>query len=839
MRGRAPRRAVGAAAVLALTLGGSGAVGGLTASAARAATTSAASAASPGSASYTVTIGTTGSYPYADDTPASSYVDKDGTFYFQQSHSLYGAKDSRQWQFYTGATFDDATADTTLNNSVNPANKNDSNSDTTWRCDNSPTGLTSTSAPSGSGYAQPDYCDLVGTWVDPDTGDWYGLVHNEFTPQPFGDGLHYDAIDYARSTDQGRTWTIEGHAITSPYSTTRGDSTAFPNQTYDYGDGDQRLFVDTASGYFYVYYGSRIVPKSGVGGSTGGLAHVARAPISGKMASGTWQKWYNGAWTQPGVGGLESNMVPAGSANPNGYTPVSADYDPANTGTVDQQVAAGKLPAKSDLFIMNIAYDAYLGLYIGEPEVVSGTAPQRYYVTDDLSTQKWYLAGDSGSYTSGSWYRWFVDSANRTNSTIIGRSFRSYCSISCHSSDGEYADETVDSTAPAGPVLDPSRTYRIASGDGRVLAQVAGGSATTSLAAPTGAAAEAWSFVGDGDGSYRVVNAGSGQLLGVNSGATAGRAWGAALTVTAAGTSGPSVGQQWFVVPGVAGGSGTYRLVNRYSGLVVGLSGSAGRLSETTPARYWTDTTGNAVGAGRTAAQQTLTMTAVGSTSGTVTVSPIPAQSWTAGASVQLQVSASASAGGSLSYAATGLPDGVTINAATGLISGPPTSAGSGSATVTVTSGTASGTASFGWTVGQGSSLNGPHTLVTGGKALDDPNHSKSAGTQLITWSANGGANQTWQFTQQSDGSYQLVNAESGLCADVSGGSTSAGAQVIQWTCTGNSNQHWRLTQLAGGSWTVASVRSGLLLTTAGTGDGSLVTQQANTGSALQQWVIG
>ena len=140
-------------------------------------------------------------------------------------------------------------------------------------------------------------------WVDPDTGNWIGLVHNEFTPQPFGDGLHYDAIDYAVSTDRGMTWKIQGHAITSPYSTTRNDTTAFPNQTYDYGDGDQRLFVDTASGYFYVYYGSRVVPKGGVGGSTGGLAHVARAPISGKMATGTWQKWYDGAWSQPGIGG--------------------------------------------------------------------------------------------------------------------------------------------------------------------------------------------------------------------------------------------------------------------------------------------------------------------------------------------------------------------------------------------------------------------------------------------------------------------------------------------------------------------------------------------------------
>jgi hypothetical protein len=36
----------------------------------------------------------------------------------------------------------------------------------------------------------------------------------------------------------------------------------------------------------------------------------------------------------------------------------------------------------------------------------------------------------------------------------------------------------------------------------------------------------------------------------------------------------------------------------------------------------------------------------------------------------------------------------------------------------------------------------------------------------------------------------------------------------------------------------VTSVSSGLLLTTASKADGALVTQEADTGSALQQWSI-
>ncbi|MYX44611.1 hypothetical protein GTW59_26640, partial [Streptomyces sp. SID89] len=100
-------------------------------------------------------------------------------------------------------------------------------------------------------------------------------------------------------------------------------------------------------------------------------------------------------------------------------------------------------------------------------------------------------------------------------------------------------------------------------------------------------------------------------------------------------------------------------------------------------------------------------------------------------------------------------------------------------------------------------------------------------------------ANQTWRFTRQGDGSYELRNAESGLCADVSGGSTAPGAEVIQWTCTGGANQHWTFTRRSDGSYTVASVRSGLALTTASKTPGALVTQQTDTGSALQRWTLG
>jgi hypothetical protein len=134
--------------------------------------------------------------------------------------------------------------------------------------------------------------------------------------------------------------------------------------------------------------------------------------------------------------------------------------------------------------------------------------------------------------------------------------------------------------------------------------------------------------------------------------------------------------------------------------------------------------------------------------------------------------------------------------------------------------------------------LNGTHTITTGSQALDDPASSTTAGTQLITYGLHGGANQQWVFTQQADGSYQIVNNSSKLCVDDSGSSTTAGTAIIQYTCTGNPNQHWTVTALAGGGYTIKSVASGLLVTTASTANSALVTQQADTGSALQHWVV-
>ncbi|MDA5283428.1 MULTISPECIES: M4 family metallopeptidase [unclassified Streptomyces] len=84
-----------------------------------------------------------------------------------------------------------------------------------------------------------------------------------------------------------------------------------------------------------------------------------------------------------------------------------------------------------------------------------------------------------------------------------------------------------------------------------------------------------------------------------------------------------------------------------------------------------------------------------------VTVTNPGNQNTITGSAVSLQIQANSTNPGALSYAATGLPAGLSINSSTGLISGTASTAGTSNVTVTVTDSQAkSGTAAFTWTVG-------------------------------------------------------------------------------------------------------------------------------------------
>ncbi len=167
-------------------------------------------------------------------------------------------------------------------------------------------------------------------------------------------------------------------------------------------------------------------------------------------------------------------------------------------------------------------------------------------------------------------------------------------------------------------------------------------------------------------------------------------------------------------------------------------------------------------------------------------------QAGAVGAPVWLRAHSLAAAWGQkLSYTATGLPAGLSINSDTGLISGWLTTTGTAQVTVTATGDLgATGTTSFTWTVSAAPNTGptGRVVLDYGGKCLDDPGYRTTNGTKLEIWSCGTGTNQRWTTPAG-----PVVSRIAPLCLDDTGSKTANGTLVEAWSCNGNTNQRWRV----------------------------------------------
>jgi subtilase family serine protease len=160
------------------------------------------------------------------------------------------------------------------------------------------------------------------------------------------------------------------------------------------------------------------------------------------------------------------------------------------------------------------------------------------------------------------------------------------------------------------------------------------------------------------------------------------------------GTVGTAASLQISATDSASGQTLTYSASGLPAGLTINASTTpttATTYSATVTAKDTTGATGSA----------SFTWTINAAAANKVTVTNPGSQTGTVGTAASLQISATDSASGqTLTYSASGLPAGLTINASTGLITGTPTTATTYSATVTAKDTTgATGSASFTWTI--------------------------------------------------------------------------------------------------------------------------------------------
>ena len=226
------------------------------------------------------------------------------------------------------------------------------------------------------------------------------------------------------------------------------------------------------------------------------------------------------------------------------------------------------------------------------------------------------------------------------------------------------------------------------------------------------------------------------------------RTQGGCLDVVSAGTT-SGTDTDWYPCNGTNAQDWTHEsngeLVNPNSGLC--LTDTGGNPSPQLEIETCTDS-----------AAQVWTLPSGSSTGNTVTVANPGSQTSTVGTAASLQVSGTDSASGqTLSYSATGLPAGLSINSSTGLISGTPTTAGTSSVTVTATDTTgASGNAAFSWTVNSSSGSGGTLTVTASTYAA------ASSGVMTQPTSDTGGGNNVGWLGNGSWLEYTGVNFGSG-----------------------------------------------------------------------------
>jgi Ricin-type beta-trefoil lectin domain/Putative Ig domain len=151
------------------------------------------------------------------------------------------------------------------------------------------------------------------------------------------------------------------------------------------------------------------------------------------------------------------------------------------------------------------------------------------------------------------------------------------------------------------------------------------------------------------------------------------------------------------------------------------------------------------------------------------------------GVPVNLAIQGKSAAGNPLTWSASGLPTGLSINTSSGAVTGTPTTVGV--YTPVIAAKDVAGkhhSLQFTWTINAAvtGAIKGDH-----GKCLDDFGSGTANGTKVDIWTCNGTGAQKWTF---SGGALSVL----GKCLD-DASQNGSGAKLVIWTCNGHRAQTW------------------------------------------------
>lgn len=118
---------------------------------------------------------------------------------------------------------------------------------------------------------------------------------------PSGFGWFYSTIGLARSSDQGKTWVRMGAVITG-----MDPKPATPTRKAN-GAGLPCALVNEGDGFIYLYYIDWPTHQGPVADPD--AIHVARSPISSDGVPGSWRKYFQGEFDEPGLSGNSDGVI--------------------------------------------------------------------------------------------------------------------------------------------------------------------------------------------------------------------------------------------------------------------------------------------------------------------------------------------------------------------------------------------------------------------------------------------------------------------------------------------------------------------------------------------------